>query len=153
MEILERLHFVKGLDPIADAFAGTVYTDIFKVEGEGALGIRYHGVGTTGTSTIIAQACDNVTPSNTTDVAFMYRISTTGDTWGNWTQATATGFTTTAGSSQMYEMFVPASELAAAGYGYCRFKFVEVADDPVLGGVLCAVVNPRVQPVAATVIT
>jgi hypothetical protein len=153
MNILEGLHFVKGIDPIADAFAGTVSTDVFKVQGEGAWGMRYHGVGATGTSTITAEACDNVTPSNTTAVAFMYRISTTGDTWGAWTQATATGFTTTAGSSQMYEMFVPAAELASEGYGYCRFKFTEVVDNPVLGGVLCAVVNPRVQPVAATVIT
>ncbi len=153
METLERLHFVKGIDPIADAFAGTVATDVFEVKGEGAWAMRYHGVGATGTSTVTAEACDDVTPTNSTAVAFMYRICTTGDTWGAWTQATTAGFATTAGSSQMYEMYVPASELGAEGYGYCRFKFVEVADDPVLGGVLCAVVNPRVQPQPSTVIT
>ncbi len=153
MNFLEGIHLVKGIDPIAQAFDGTVYTDVFKVQGEGGWGLRYDGVGAVGTSVVTCEACDDVTPTNSTAVAFMYRICTSGDTWGDWTQATTSGFTTTAGSSQMYELYVPSSELGTEGYAYCRWKFVESANDPVLGGVLCGVVNPHIQPMNQTVIT
>lgn len=153
MNILEGLHKVLALAPIADAFDGTVYTDVFKVQGEGAVFEIQKGVGATGTSTITVEACDDVTPSSSTAVAFMYRACTTGDTWGSWTQATTAGFTTTAGSNQMYEVYVPAPELGAEGYAYCRLKAVEVVNSPVAGAILGAVVNPHVQPMNQTVIT
>ena len=154
MNPVEQFHWVPVLYPVADAFAGTVNTDIVKCES--AVGVLFQitkGVGATGTSTITVDACDNVTPSNTTAVAFRYRISTTPDTWGAWTEATATGFTTTAGSNQMYQVFVPAAALAGAGYGYARLTAVEVVNNPVLGGVNAAVVCPRYQPVPATLLT
>ena len=153
MHTVDDLHAVPVLYPVADAFAGTMNTDIVRVRGEGVLFVITKGVGTTGTSTITVDACDDVTPSNTTAVAFMYRISTTPDTWGDWTQATATGFTTTAGSNQMYEVYCPADELAAAGYGYARLTAVEVANDPVLGGVNAYIVNPDYVVQPATVLT
>jgi len=143
MQILDKLHWVKGIDPIADAFAGTVRTDIVECLGQGVLFLRYDGVGTTGTSVVTVEACSNVTPGASTAVAFMYRTCTTGDTWGNWTAATTTGFTTTAGSSQLYQIYVDAAELAEEGYGYARAVFTESADSEVLGGVLIAVVNLR----------
>lgn len=143
MQILDKLHFVKGIDPIADAFAGTVETDIVEVLGQGVLFFRYDGVGTTGTSVVTVQACSTIGPAATTAVPFIYRISTTGDTWGNWTAATTTGFTTTAGSSQMYQIYVDAAHLAETGYGYARAVFTEAEDSEVLGGVLIAVVNLR----------
>lgn len=146
MDILESLHWIGGLVPVADAFAGTVYTDIFEVQGEGALGLIFKGAGATGTSTITVEACDDVTPSNSTAVAFMYRAATTLDTWGAWTQATTAGFATTAGANQMYQVYVPAAELASEGYGYVRLKAVEVVNSPVAGCIACAVVNPRTQP-------
>ncbi|RLC77704.1 MAG: hypothetical protein DRJ03_26415 [Chloroflexi bacterium] len=143
MQLLDKLHWMKGIDPVADAFSGTASTDIVKAMGEGVLFIRYHGVGTTGTSTVTVEACDDTTPSNSTAVAFMYRTCTSGDTWGAWTTATASGFTTTAGSSQMYQIYVDSAELAEEGYGYVRAKFTESVDDPVLGCVLIAIVNQR----------
>lgn len=139
----QEIHWVKGLDPVADAFAGTVNTDVFECLGHEAVFIIYKGVGTTGTSTITIDACDDITPSTTAAVPFRYRACTTGDTWGAWTAATATGFTTTAGSSQLYEIRVDPSDLAAEGYGYVRLHAVEVANDPVLGGVLCGVAGLR----------
>ena len=138
-----KLHFIKGLDPVADAFSGTVYSDVINVVGEGALFIIYKGVGTTGTSTITVNAADDAAASNETAVPFMYRACTTGETWGDWTRATTTGFVTTAGSSQVYQVYVQAAELASEGYGYCRLKAVESVDAAVLGGILCAIVNPR----------
>lgn len=143
MQILDKLHWVKGIDPVADAFAGTVETDIVEVLGQGVLFFRYDGVGTTGTSVVTVQACSTIGPAATTAVPFIYRVSTTGDTWGNWTAATTTGFTTTAGSSQMYQVYVDAAHLAETGYGYVRAVFTEDEDSEVLGGVLIAVVNLR----------
>ncbi|MCP4567973.1 MAG: hypothetical protein GY841_10375 [FCB group bacterium] len=153
MKNVENFHVVPVLYPVADAFDGTVNTDIVKCAGEGVLFEITKGVGTTGTSTITIDACDDVTPSNTTAVAFMYRASTTPDTWGAWTQATAAGFATTAGSNQMYQMYVEGGELASEGYGYARLTAVEVANDPVLGGVTAYIVTPHYAPLPYTVLT
>jgi hypothetical protein len=143
-DILQNLHFVKGLDPVADAFAGTVATDVVDVSNHGAaLFLIYKGVGTTGTSTITVEACDDVTPSNTTAVPFYYKSITSTDVQGSMTAAAAAGFTTTAGSSQIYAVMVDAQELASAGYKYARLKAVEVVDSPVLGGIAIALVQPR----------
>jgi hypothetical protein len=150
---VDTRHAVKGLDPIADAFSGTVNSDVVKCLGGGVLFTIYKGVGATGTATVTVEACDDVTPTNSTAVAFRYRTCTTGDTWGSWTEATATGFTTTAGSSQLYQVYVPASELASEGYAYARLASVEVVDNPIVGCILIEVVDLRVQPQPATMIT
>lgn len=132
----QEAHFVKGLDPVADFFSGTVYSDVVSVKNAHAIHfLIYKGVSTGGTdaSTITVQACDDVTPSNTTAVAFKYRACTSGDTWGALTAATTSGFSTTAGSSQLYMVEVDADLLANSGYGYCRLKAVETGNDPVVG--------------------
>lgn len=135
--LMERLQLIKGLDPVADAFSGTVYSDVVNVKNLGkVLFVLVVGVGTTGTSTITVQACDDVTPSNRTAIPFRYREILTGDTEGTITAATATGFTTTAGSSKLIAVEIDESDLAATGYGYVQLKAVESANDPVLGGIL-----------------
>ncbi len=155
MYLLDKLHWVPVLYPVANAFAGTVNTDIVKCES--AVGISFQitkGVGATGTTTITAQGCDTVAPGTATAIACQYRASTTPDVWGAWTQATAAaGFATTAGSNQMYEIFIRAADIAALGFAYARLNMVELVANPVLGGVNCAVVQPRYQPVPATLLT
>ena len=137
-------HLVKGLDPVADAFAGTKYTDIISMKNHNlAQFVIYKGVGTTGTSTITVEACDDISASNTTAVTFRYQAITSGDTHGALTAATTAGFTTTAGSSQLYKIVVENQALASTGYEYVRLKMVEVADDPVLGGVLVELLEPK----------
>lgn len=153
MKNVDKFHWVPVLYPVADGFAGTVNTDIVRVDGEGMLWHITKGVGATGTSTIVVQACDTVGPANVAAVAFMYRISTTPDIWGDWTQATVTGFTTTAGSNQMYQIYVDAAELASEGYAYARLNMVEVVANAVLGGVNAAVVTPNYVVVPATLLT
>jgi hypothetical protein len=154
MNPVEQMWPIPVLYPVADAFAGTVNTDIVNCESAaGVLFVITKGVGTTGTSTITIDACDDVTPTNSTAVAFRYRISTTPDTWGAWTEATSTGFTTTAGSNQLYEVFVSASALAEQNYGYVRLTATEVVNAAVLGGVNAFIVQPRYQPVPATLLT
>jgi len=143
-EELQNQHFITGLAPVADAFAGTVASDVVDVSNhQGVLFLVYKGVGATGTSTITVEACDDVTPSNTTAVPFFYKAITSTDVQGAVTATTSAGFATTAGSSQMYAVQVDAQELASAGYKYARLKAVEVVDSPVLGGIAIALLGPK----------
>jgi hypothetical protein len=130
-------HIVKGLDPVADAFDGTVYSDIVSLKNHGACEfVIYKGVGTTGTSTVTVQACDDVSASTTSAITFKYQAITSGDTHGEMTDATISGFTTTAGSSQLYRIYVNREQLAASGYEFVRLCCVESVNSPVLGGIL-----------------
>lgn len=153
--LTQRGHVVHGIAPVADAFAGTVASDVFNMENyHGCTFYVYKGVGTTGTSTITVEACDYTTPSNTTAIPFRYRVNTSSDTWGAVQTATTAGFATTAGSNHIYEIIVDGDELGDTGYGYVRLKAVEVVNDPVLGGVLWIGHEPREpQDVPATVLT
>lgn len=135
--MLQNSHFMKGLDPVADAFASTVYSDIVDFRDYHSLVfVVYKGVGTTGTSTLTVEASDDTSGSNTTAIPFRYKAITSGDTEGALTAATTSGFTTTAGSSQLYLIEVDQQEMGDTGYNYVRLKAVESADDPVVGAVL-----------------
>lgn len=144
--LMERLKFAKGLDPVADAFdnATVPVSDVYNMAGHGrGLFVIYIGVGATGTQTLTVEACDNVTPSNTTAIAFWYREILTGDTDGAITRAAAAGFTTTAGSSKIILAEVEAKDIAAASvnstYGnhFVRMKqTAEPVNSPCLGGIM-----------------
>ncbi len=154
---MERCHVMKGLDPIADFMdvtAGGVTIPVNAQDYEKLVFYVYWGVGTTGTATIQIEACDNTTPSNHTAIPFYYRVScATTDVAGTITLAAAAGFTTTAGSSQIVEVEVDAAVIAAgasnAGRKYARLLFTEVADSPVLGGVMILGVNPKYSGAAS----
>lgn len=138
-------HFVTGLDPVADALAGTVYSDVVKVsEYHLAEFILHKGVGTTGTSTITIEACSDAAGNNPEAVTFEYQAydSTTDDVPDDVVQATVAGFTTVAGSSQIHVIGVSTDRLPE-GKPWLRLKAVEVADDPVLAGILIELSNPR----------
>jgi len=137
-------HYVKGIDPVADAFAGTVSTDVVSLKNHETIEFTiYKGVGATGTSTITVEACDDTTPTTTSAVAFRYQTILTGDTHSDMTEVASTGFTTTAGSSQLYKVSIDAEALAVSGYEYVRLTAVEVVNSPVLGGVSIALLSPR----------
>jgi hypothetical protein len=136
--LLERFHIIKGKDPVADAFSGAVGSDVVDMSAfERVLFIRHDGVGAVGTSTVQVEACDDTTPTNHTPIPFHYREVLTGDTEAAAAAATvAAGVATTAQSSKLVVAEVHHSALAATGYRYVRALFTEVANDPVLGGVL-----------------
>lgn len=150
LSIPSDLHFVKGLDPVADFMAGTAVTDVIEVGGEGIGFLIYKGVGATGTSTITVLACDDTTPTNTAAVPFWYKRI--GATDSGWTAATAAGFATTAGSSDMYLIAAPRDVFASSGYRYARLSAAEVANDPVLGGIAAFVYGLRYGPQPASLI-
>jgi hypothetical protein len=110
---------------------------------QSAMFIVYKGVGTTGTSTITVEACDDVSGTNATAVPFYSKSITSTDIQGAMTARAAAGFATTAGSSQIYVIQVAAEALAATNYQFVRLKAVEVVDSPVLGGIAIALAGPR----------
>ena len=139
-----RSHFEVGLNAVADAFAGTVNSDVVSMKNHNRVKFIAHwGVGTTGTVTFTVEACDDVTPSNTSAIPFVYRVTVGGAAPGTITAATSSGFTSTAGSNQIIEIEVPAENLNASGYSYVRLHCVEVANDPLLGGILIEMLEPR----------
>lgn len=133
--LIERLQFVKGLDPIADAHNGAPGSDVIDMSAFSRIVfLSYRGVATGGTAapTYTVEACDNTTPSNTSAIPFTYRKSL-----GAVAAATATGFQATAGSSAIDAIEVREDALAATGYRYVRLKIAETVNDPV---VACIVV-------------
>jgi hypothetical protein len=143
---MEQSHFEMGLAPVAD-FAGAdpVYSDVVNLAHHNRVRfIVVWGVGTTGTIKFTVEACDNTTPDNVEAVPFTYRITAAGGTPGAPTRTTAAdGVTNTAGSNQIIEMEITAADLAASGYQYARLKMDEVTDDPILGGILIEMLDPR----------
>lgn len=134
--LMERLQFITGLDPVADALAGTVASDVIDMSAFSRIVFLLHqGVGATGTSTLTVEACDDTTPSNTTAIPFHYRTDHVGDE-GAFAAAAAAGFNTTAGSGKIVAVEVREDALAATGYRYVRLRAVEVVDSPVLAGIL-----------------
>lgn len=147
LNLISNLHFVKGLDPVADAFAGaTVYSDVVDMQEYGeCLFVIHTGVGATGTSTLTVEACDDIVPTTAAAIAFRYKAILSGDTHGALTAAAAAGVATTAGNSKIYVIEVQAQDLVSTGYRYVRLKAAEVVDSPVLGGILIILGAPKYQ--------
>jgi hypothetical protein len=108
--------------------------------------IFFWGVGATGTNTLTVEACDDVTPSNTTAVPFWYRATTAFGTVGPivFQPTPATGYLTIAGSNQIIELYTTAEYLAAtAGRSYVRAKSVPGVASALLGGCLIELIKPK----------
>ncbi|SNX54874.1 hypothetical protein [Thermoanaerobacterium sp. RBIITD] len=66
-------HVVNALSPAADAFAGTVFTDVINLRNwEYVSFLIQCGAGVVGTSTITVEACDDTPPTNTGAIPFTY---------------------------------------------------------------------------------
>ena len=140
----EQEHWVTGLDPVADAFSGTVNSDVVSLlEYNNVEFIAWWGVGATGTITLTVEACDDVVPTTTSAVPFRSRRYTSADTAVAAVNRAAAGFTTTAGSTQRYICEIRADALLASGYRYARLHSVESVDSPILGGILIRLSEPR----------
>lgn len=153
--IAETTHLAIGLSPLADAFAGTVYSDVVNMKNYGKCRfIVIGGVGATGTSTFTVEACDDTIPTNVSAVAFHYREHSSNDVGGTLTAAAAAGFTCAARADRLITIEVDQEALIEIGYGYVRLKAVEVADSPVLGSVLIELLEPMsTGVVTATALT
>jgi hypothetical protein len=110
----------------------------------------------TGVATITIEACDDVSASNTSAIAFDYfknEAAASSDDFGARQSVAATGFATTANKDAIYMIPVKASDLPD-GYPFVRLKTAEAVDDPVLGNVLVILSKgPQSDPnIAPTVI-
>ena len=149
---LESLRFGQGLPPVADYGAGGVSSDIVDMSGYNkCIFVIQKGVGVTGTGVLTIEACDDVTPTNTTAVPYRYRETTAADVMGTLTEATATGFTPTAGSNIMVVVEVDAVEVRKAGatFEFVRLTMSETTDSPVLAGIMFVLYEPRYSEVDA----
>jgi hypothetical protein len=158
---MEQLHAVKGLDPVADALSGTVYSDVVRMSNYNrVLFAVYVGVSTGGTAQSVFKvyACDDVSHTNKTAIPFYYREVLTGDTEATIpTRAVAAdGFENTAGSSRLLLIEAKAEDLAATGYDFVVLEAVEGGagkNDPVVAGILVLMGEPRDRKsIAATAI-
>lgn len=146
------------LQPVANAFSGTVSTTSLNAKNYRTTTFLYiKAVGTTGTATITIEGASDTSGTGATAIPFFYRVATTLDTFGALQSATSAGFTTTAGSNQLYEITVDNDRLASMGtngYSYVRLKSTEVVASAVLGGVVAFLGQPRYpQAVQATALT
>jgi len=120
-----------------DIFNGSPASDVISLaEADGAVFMIITSANAGGNASIYVYACDDVTPTNTTPIAFNYRTVTAADTLGTITAATSAGFLTTTGANVIYLIEVDAQELAASGYGYCQLKCTEVTDAAVDGAIV-----------------
>lgn len=142
--LLETIHLAKGIDPVADAFAGAdVRSDVYAMRDyESVVFIIYIGVGTTGTSTILVNSCDNITPDTRTPIPYFSRDILTTDVQSVITARSAAGYIPTAGSSKIILIEVRAQDLVA-GDAFVEIEFDEAANAAVLGGVLALFAHGR----------
>lgn len=129
-----------------DIFAGTFSTDVLNMEAWDScfflIGKGVGGVDATGTTVLTVESCDDVTPTTTTAVAYQYREMTTIDTWGAWQEATAAGYTTTAGDNGMIQVRINAESLSS-GDNYVRLHGVEATNSAVVGWITAFLTDPR----------
>lgn len=146
--LTENLKIVEGLAPVADALAATVNSDAVNMGiYEKALIVLHRGAGTTGTQTLTVIAASDNAATGATAIPFKYRRVNLGgspvDDGGDWTQATAAGFTTVAGGSDIYAIDVDQADITE-GLSFINLKSVEVVDAAVLAGITIFLANPRV---------
>lgn len=147
--LTENLGVIMALAPDADLYASDPASDVINMTDCQRLSfLIFEGAGGTGTATVTVLACDNTTPSNTSAIAFKYRVAsnsgTLTDVFGTLTDATSSGFTTTAGANKIIEVVVDAKDLPD-GYPYVQLKLVEVADSPVDACVVAIAYQTRMR--------
>ena len=153
-DFLADHHVVAGLYPVANTFANGVSTDIINMENyrRCTFVVSTGAIEDNGISNLVTvDACDNTTPSNTTAMAFTYRVclsSTTVDTWGALTTATSSGYNfavnnAVANAIWLVEITSAEIESAAAGYEYVRLTIAETVDKTVTASCIAILSDPR----------
>lgn len=134
------IHVATVLAPVADAFDTAPVSSYINLKYyENVKFVVVKGIGTTGTSTITVERASDLSHTGLEAIPFKYRRTPTGDTPGAWTDATAAGFTTTAGSNEQYEIEISGQLEGAADAGaksFVRVKATEVVNSPVAGAIV-----------------
>lgn len=120
--LAEQEHIVNALPPID--IDGGANSDIFSMKDASHVSIIIQAGVTGAASTVTVEECDDVTPSNSTAIAFKYAAETSaaGDTLSSLTAATTAGFATSTNDNIFYVIEIDAEELTE-GYPYLRVVF------------------------------
>lgn len=141
--------------PIADFNAGGTISDtVCMSKYNKAYFLLSWGVGTTGTTTVTAIPIDSVGGTTTTAIPFRYKIITTPDTNAAW--VTASSLLTTAASHKMYVFEVNADDLplvSGVKYEYVYLNFADTNSDPLLGGCIIIMDEPRIAEDVSDTVT
>lgn len=131
---LQMLTGVNAVVPVADTFATAAESDVIRADNCEA--ILFHvltGAAADNTNTVTVEACDDVTPSNSTAIPFMYRKVTTAGTHSAVASATTSGVSFTASTANQYiEIEVDPADVEAAsshaGRRYVRCVVTEAGN-------------------------
>lgn len=154
-DFLFRNHIINGIVPKADAFATAGTTDYVTVEDYDAIGFLIHtgnATGGTANGAVTVTASASAAGTSTTALPFKYRVcasSTTVDTWGALTDATASGFSMTAGDNYMYWVELKTDDIVATvdGKPFVGLTVTESSNDPIDASVSIFLLGRR-QPQA-----
>jgi hypothetical protein len=142
----QLIHVVTAIAPNADLFDTAQTTDWLTMKNyDSLMFVIQIGVGATGTATITVKMASDSSGTGATAIPFSYRrVSATGtsDVEGALTDATSAGFTTTAGSNQVYIVEVNSEELDASK-PFVALTATEVVNSPVAGAILAIMGEPR----------
>uniref|UniRef100_A0A6M3IRI5 Uncharacterized protein n=1 Tax=viral metagenome TaxID=1070528 RepID=A0A6M3IRI5_9ZZZZ len=144
-----------------DIFNGSPTTDVINLKN--AQGVMFvvacnANVGS-GAATITIEACDNVTPSNTTAIVFRYQLISTTDLPGTLTAATTSGVASIGTTNTMLLVEVDAATVGAASVNstynntFVRLKATETQSDAVDGAILAFLFGLRYSPLTTTQIS
>lgn len=140
-----------------DIFFGSPTTDVINLENaQGVLFIIATNANAgSGAATITIEACDDVTPSNTTAIAFRYQ-TVSADVQSAVSASTSTGLASVGTANTIYLIEVDAADVAAASVNstynnpYVRLKATETQSDAVDGAILAILIGTRYSPLTAT---
>ena len=140
-----------------DIFNGNPATDVINLENaQGVLFIvACNANAGSGAATLTVEACDDVTPSNTTAIAFRYQ-TIVADVQGAVTAATSSGLAGVGTANTLTLIEVDAADVSAASVNntynnkYVRLRATESQSDAVDGAILAILVGPRYSPLSAT---
>jgi hypothetical protein len=151
---------VMGKAPVADCFATVGYSDVINAsDAEEVIFLLLLGAAADNVNTITVEACDNVTPSNSTAIPFTYQLTSTEGSPGTVTAVAATGVATDGdlAAGQHYVVMVDPADIEAAsshaGRKYCRLVVTEGGTATAqLGAIYVLVRTKRKQDQIASVI-
>ena len=140
-KFLEHCHIVHGypnatIPAAEDVFAGNsgdVLSDVVNMENAASAIFIITLTSGTGTASIQILAADDVTPSNTSAVSFLYKAITAPDTQGATTETKT--LVAGAASDMIYVCEVDAIKLAEVGYGYVQLQALEKSNFAVDGAI------------------
>lgn len=133
-KLLDLVKIAVACEPSSDLHDGSPSTDVVNLENYDKANLLLITKSTTGTATVTIEACSDVAGTGATAIAFKKRKMgpMTTDSLGAATDVTAAGFTTDAGSTNVYALEVD-SVNCPSGKPFVRATLTETVDAATIG--------------------